>query len=132
MILPLNRTFVQPVPISRVEEITLTTPVPPNSSESLTIPTFTEPQVSAPVPRPDRQGPQECAGAVQRRPTKRTQHRQIPMPAATVRREHMSSGSWIWQHSALDNECRMHEEYELFYQATRLESMGFEQHNLTF
>jgi hypothetical protein len=41
------------------------------------------------------------------------------MPPATVRREHMSSGSWVWQHAALDEECRMLASYEDEYWRTR-------------
>lgn len=113
--------FCTPAPISIVTEDILTT-TPPISPARPIIPTIsTDAQVGSPVPT--RQGQQDCAtsGAVQRRPRTRRTPRQLPMPAATVRKEHFVSGGWIWQHCALDSECTLFPEYEAEYLRTRAE-----------
>jgi hypothetical protein len=43
------------------------------------------------------------------------------MPPPAVRKEHMSSGSWIYQHVGLNSECVMLPEYEFEYLRTRAE-----------
>lgn len=114
----LTYSAIQPFSVVEDEATTIGPQIPSVPSGD------SQPAVAAPFWQPA----EKCDGAVQSRPKRPP--RELPMPAATVKKEHMISGSWIWQHCALDAECRMLPAYEAEYLRTR--EMFVEQHNARF